>query len=394
MAVTGPAGGEASRRRVLMWGAALAAAPAVAGCGSPDGAPGPVARNRVRTYYIAADTVTWNYVPQGRNLISGAAFTSKEHRWTVAGPGRLGPRYEKAQYRQYTDGSFTTLVKRPVREAHLGILGPVIRAEVGDTIRVVFRNNAIFPVSVHPHGVFYTKANEGTPGDDGTSGADKADDAIAPGKTYTYTWQVPERSGPGPDDPSSLVWLYHDHAVDMGVPGTQAGLVGPLVITRRGAARADGGPADVDHEFFTFFTLFNENDSPYFRRNVARFAPGQHPDPNDAVFQDSNVKSSVNGFLWGNGPAGTDNTHTAMTMAKGDRVRWYAFAMGSEQDQHTPHWHGNTVQVAKQRTDVINLLPATMVTADMRPDNRGIWLYHCHVDDHMDEGMITRYQVR
>ncbi|MFE4827671.1 multicopper oxidase domain-containing protein [Streptomyces sp. NPDC056672] len=24
----------------------------------------------------------------------------------------------------------------------------------------------------------------------------------------------------------------------------------------------------------------------------------------------------------------------------------------------------------------------------------GIWLCHCHVDDHMDEGMLTRYQVR
>jgi manganese oxidase len=29
----------------------------------------------------------------------------------------------------------------------------------------------------------------------------------------------------------------------------------------------------------------------------------------------------------------------------------------------------------------------------MRPDNPGIWLYHCHVNDHITAGMITRFQV-
>jgi len=60
---------------------------------------------------------------------------------------------------------------------------------------------------------------------------------------------------------------------------------------------------------------------------------------------------------------------------------------------HTPHWHGNTVLWAKQRTDVIPLSPAQMVTADMVPDNPGTWLYHCHVSDHMDGGMVTLYEV-
>ena len=32
-----------------------------------------------------------------------------------------------------------------------------------------------------------------------------------------------------------------------------------------------------------------------------------------------------------------------MTMKKGERVRWYLFANGNEDDVHTPHWHGQTV---------------------------------------------------
>ncbi len=62
---------------------------------------------------------------------------------------------------------------------------------------------------MHPHGVFYDKDSEGALYDDGTSGADKEDDAVPPGKTHIYIWKVPERAGPGPNDPSSIVWLYH-----------------------------------------------------------------------------------------------------------------------------------------------------------------------------------------
>lgn len=42
------------------------------------------------------------------------------------------------------------------------ILGPVIKAEVGDTILVTFFNKASWPFSIQPHGVFYGKASEGT----------------------------------------------------------------------------------------------------------------------------------------------------------------------------------------------------------------------------------------
>jgi hephaestin len=51
------------------------------------------------------------------------------------------------------------------------------------------------------------------------------------------------------------------------------------------------------------------------------------------------------------------------------------------------------VTVNGRRTDVIALSAADMLTADMVPDNPGIWLFHCHVSDHMDAGMVAKYQV-
>ena len=81
-------------------------------------------------------------------------------------------------YREYTDSGFQTLKPRPAEWRHLGFLGPILRAEVGDTIRVVFRNNGNRPYSVHPHGVIYKKDSEGAGYADGTNAADKSDDGV------------------------------------------------------------------------------------------------------------------------------------------------------------------------------------------------------------------------
>jgi hephaestin len=82
-----------------------------------------------------------------------------------------------------------------------------------------------------------------------------------------------------------------------------------------------------------------------------------------------------------------------MTMKQGDHVRWYLLALGEFVSQHTPHWHGNVVLRDGKRTDVVALLPAEMITVDMVPDNPGTWMFHCHIDDHMEAGMATLYKV-
>jgi hephaestin len=102
-------------------------------------------------------------------------------------------------------------------------------------------------------------------------------------------------------------------------------------------------------------------------------------------FAESNLKHSINGYLYGTGPM--------ITVRRGERVRWYVMDMGTEVDLHTPHWHGNDVTVGGMRMDVVSLLPASMIVADMVPDDPGTWLFHCHVHDHITAGMMTRYRV-
>ncbi|NNG17137.1 MAG: multicopper oxidase domain-containing protein, partial [Gemmatimonadales bacterium] len=195
---------------------------------------------RSHTYYIAADVVEWDYAPTGTNQITGEAFDQLANVWVGNGPDRIGRVYKKALYREYTDSTFTALKPRPAEWEHLGFLGPLLRAEVGDTIRVVFRNNVTFPASVHPHGVFYDKNSEGAPSADDAPDADKADDAVPPGGMHTYVWPVPERAGPAEGDLNSIFWMYHSHTVED--RDVNAGLMGPMIVSARGTTKRDGTP--------------------------------------------------------------------------------------------------------------------------------------------------------
>lgn len=353
---------------------------------------------RIHTYYVAADEVEWDYAPGEINKMMGMKFDGYAATFMQRGPHSIGKVYRKAIYREYTDASFSRLKPRAPEWEHLGILGPVLRAEVGDTLRVVFKNNATRPYSMHPHGLFYEKASEGSVYDDGSSAQDKANNVVAPGETHTYTWQVPERAGPGPADGSSIVWLYHSHVNEQRDVNT--GLIGPIIVTARGMAGADGRPKDVDREFVSLFMMFDENVSWYLDHNIQAYTTDPkgvnkiegNPVDDEGLFSffgtgftSANQRSSINGYMYATGPL--------MTMKKGERVRWYAITVGELFNLHSPHWHGNVVLANGHRTDVVTLFPAQMVTADMVPDDPGIWMYHCHVDEHMVTGMMALYKV-
>ncbi len=106
---------------------------------------------RTRTYYIAAEETTWDYAPAGRDLTMGMPFDDEAKVFVARTADRIGSKYKKAIYVEYTDGTFNEPKPRPSAWQHLGILGPIVHAEVGDRIRVVFRNKASRPYSIHPH---------------------------------------------------------------------------------------------------------------------------------------------------------------------------------------------------------------------------------------------------
>lgn len=300
-----------------------------------------------REYFIAAENVQWDYAPTGENLIA-----------PKMGLGEWGDQlvYDKVRYIEYTDATFT---KKKEQDRHLGILGPIIRGVVGDTLKVHFRNRGTEAHSIHPHGVFYTKENEGA----NYGGMKTPGGAVLPGEDFVYTWEVTEEAGPAKSDLSSVVWFYHGH-VDS-VKEIYQGLLGALIVTDAEHANVDGTPNDVEKEFVNLFMVFNENK--------------------DGQEEEGDLMHAVNGYIFGN--------LQGLEMNKGDRVRWHLLGMGTEVDLHTPHWHGGTVVHEGHRRDSVDLLAGTMTSADMVALNPGTWLYHCHVTDHITAGMITMYTV-
>jgi hephaestin len=342
---------------------------------------------RTRTYYLAADPVAWDYVPGGSDAIAGHPFADSAF-FRDSTRQAVSTSYRKVLYRQYTDSTFTRLTRRPAQWQHLGFLGPVLHASVGDTIRVVFRNHGDRPYSVHPHGVFYEKDSEGAPYADGTSGGDKLDDGVAPGATHVYLWPVPERAGPAHGEGSSVMWMYHSHTDE--TRDVNTGLLGVMVVTARGMARPDGSPKDVDREIIAVFDQVHEEDSWLVDKNLPADLMKRGPMANPSQRQNFYpwfVKFTINGFAHGSLPL------AAFTLRKGDRVRWYVMSSTNDFDLHAPHWHGNTVVAQHMRTDVLSVSPMEMVVADMRPDSPGTWLFHCHISFHNAAGMAARYVV-
>ena len=359
-----------------------------------------MATTHVREYWLKAEEIYWNYAPSyPRNEITGQHFDEEQLVFVENKSDRIGRIYRKAVFRSYTpdygeaiDGPSGVanprtgqmkIIRQPgSKEEHLGLLGPIVRAEVGDKVVVHLKNETSFPVSFHVHGFFYTKANEGAPYNDGSSAAEKLDDSIPPGETYTYNFAVPDRAGPGPKDVNSVLWPYHSHSDE--IRDTNSGLMGAIIVYGRGSLDPKTVlPRGIDREFVSLFKVIDENISLYIEENTAQFAAAA--DPKDADFKESNFMHGINGLLYGN--------LKGLNLKEGERVRWYLMGMGTEVDIHTPHWDGETLLEYGYRVDTAQIFPATVKSLDMVADHPGTWQYSCHVNEHISAGMKATYTI-
>ena len=95
-----------------------------------------------REYWIQAEPVKWNIVPTRARRDDGQEGQGQDevHRLRLPAPTRPASRR---------------------RSGPATIPGPLIEAETGDAIVVNFRNKLDAPVTIHPHGVFYSQEMDG-----------------------------------------------------------------------------------------------------------------------------------------------------------------------------------------------------------------------------------------
>ncbi|XP_075052475.1 coagulation factor V [Mixophyes fleayi] len=319
-----------------------------------------------RIYYIAAEEVQWDY--------SGQAKRSTDTRGTV---------FTKAVFRKHIDGTFTKSDTDGEYEEHLGILGPVIRAEVEDVIQVTFKNLASRPYSLHAHGVSYEKSSEGYSYDDETKEWLKKDDAVQPGETHIYVWYAAKQSGPEPEESACRTWAYYS-GVDT-EKDIHSGLLGPLLICRNGTLDGQSSrPLDA-REFILLFMSFEEEKSWYFEKNSKKRSI------NIAEKSSSGLKCytfhAINGIIY---------NLQGLQMYENELVRWHLLNMGSPKDIHVVSFHGQTVTEklnTESRHAVYPLIPGTFATIEMKPSRQGLWRLDTEVAEYQQAGMQTIFNI-
>ncbi|HSA54639.1 MAG TPA: multicopper oxidase domain-containing protein [Gemmatimonadaceae bacterium] len=280
-----------------------------------------------RHVWVAAVPVIFDAIPWGRDPITGRTFTPQE---------RIAP---TVIFRRTTRDW-----KRPLRNAPESsaprdmVPGPLIRARVGDTIHVHFKNLDFAnnnPHSMHFHGVRYEPSSDGSyvPGVSGRDGE------VKPGQSWTYKLRAIEGS--------QGVWPYHDHSRAMH-ESIEGGMYGALSILRRGERRPDREFVVVFNSTHDFETINNRA----FIRNTPTF------------------ESRV-----------------------GELIQWDVIALGSA--HHTFHVHGHRWRDPDQvPLDTRTIGPAESFRVRWIEREPGTWLYHCHREDHMERGMIGLYRVK
>jgi FtsP/CotA-like multicopper oxidase with cupredoxin domain len=284
------------------------------------------AQARLIDVWVAAVPTQWNIAPNGHDAIMGMPVDPADSIFPTVVYRRFTPHWTRPLANAETSAS-----------DGLPIPGPLIRARVGDRLRIHFKNMDTLrnqPHSMHFHGVHYRPSSDGAY----LPGFSHGDADVKPGRTWTY------RLTAGRD--SAGVWPYHDHSPSM-EESIKGGMFGMLSIL----GRREQAP---DREFQVVFTPFGK-------------------------------------FMSINGRAFVGNTPVFRSTV-GQLVQWDVMGMGSE--HHTFHVHGHRwLTPGGVPRDTQNVGPAESFRLRWREEDPGTWLYHCHVEDHMMRGMIGIYRV-
>jgi len=211
--------------------------------------------------------------------------------------------------------------------------GPTIEIYEGDEVELTLINQLDVDASVHVHGVHYKIDSDGTR---------HTRSFAPPGGRYVYRWVA----APG----TAGYWPYHDHVIGPGmdgVRGIEQGLYGAVIVRKPGDPLPDK----------TFVLVMQ---SVWFNNK-------RYP-------------------------------HTPLLEAKlGERVEFVVVTHGSR--FHTFHLHGHrwldrgTNRIIDTFTQNAGESTGFQVIAG-EGVGPGEWMYHCHVHDHLEDGMLGFFVVR
>jgi plastocyanin len=242
--------------------------------------------------------------------------------------------------------------------------GPELRVREGDLVRVVLTNHLPVPTTIHWHGVDLFWKMDGVPG--------LTQQTMQPGATFTYEF-VATPAG---------TRMYHSHQ-DSNAQ-MELGLYGALII------EPTNGPSyDVDR------TIILDERALDFTPEVAMGA------------------ADLRGADAGNGRGGAFQYDLFLMDGKAgaaippihvkpnQRILLRLINLGNL--PHAIHLHGHTFTIVatdgnpvppggQWRKDTVMIGPGERFDLDVVAYNPGVWMFHCHMPNHGDNGMMTVMQ--
>jgi len=241
--------------------------------------------------------------------------------------------------------------------------GPELRVREGDLVRVHLHNQLPVPTTIHWHGLDVPLDQDGVPG--------LSQPAVEPGADFTYAFTA---TNPG------TRW-YHSH-VD-GNSQLELGLYGALIVEPRVPEAVT-----YDHDDTIILDEKALDFTPAVALGEAHVRNAEAGNGRGGAFQ-------YDLFLM-NGKAG--DAIPPLHIATGQRSRVRLINAGNL--VHAIHLHGhsfriiatdgNPVPEAAQLTkDTVLIGPAERYDLEIAGTNPGVWMFHCHMPNHQDNGMMT-----
>jgi FtsP/CotA-like multicopper oxidase with cupredoxin domain len=219
--------------------------------------------------------------------------------------------------------------------------GPVLKANVGDTLVIRITNNLKEPTMIHWHGLRIPAPM------DGTGAVQKP---IEPGKVFEYRFVLPD---------AGTFW-YHSHFNE--TIQLERGMYGALIVDD------DTDPVTDGEKVFMIDDMKLDADNQFTKPGwvIPRIIEKHDGREGNTLLQ-----------IW-------EVSNTSMM-------------------DHPFHLHGFFFQVIEENgkppdymawKDTVNLTPRSKIKIAWMPDNRpGTWMYHCHILEHHAAGMMANFEV-
>lgn len=241
--------------------------------------------------------------------------------------------------------------------------GPMIRVTEGEQVRITLINRLPVPTTIHWHGIDVPVAQDGVPG--------LSQAPVEPGETFIYDFIA---TNPG------TRW-YHSH-VDSNMQ-IQLGLFGAFIVDPK-----EPELVQYDREFTYILSEKALDVTPQVALGEADIRNREGGNGRGGAF-------IPDLFLFNGRSAAAIEP---LTIQEGERIRIRLINAGNQ--VHAIHLHGHSFKIiatdgnpvpplAQLTKDTVLIGSSERYDLEVLGSNPGVWMFHCHINNHAANGMVT-----